>query len=404
MKTERPFNPKEILDSIELPDNLDRLIGESVEKGYKRMQGKKKNKKAYMVKRAAVIAAVITAGCLAAIPVKAWVSSLVQERMEQVPEEELKEVESVMDGQMTDADSYSREYSQEEKAKYVELRKAYIQGTFPENELRQEKTADAALTDVLYYAQDTSVFYLPDRELTDEELLQIIDFQTKRDYILEQRTSREKEEEHREAREQIAEAGGITEEKAIELGGEWLTRLYGITGEGMELNHYPDTDGDKPKYNVNFSIQSHAYYYFWLDSRNGELVCAMNSMADDLDSEPLTTAVLEEKKEALCRTTEDYLTNQLGKEADYKRVVYSYREKDGRLDNFNQVRFYFIKEDGSAYEVTMNVSREAFSGFQLIDNYEEYVENYGKIREVAGGDGKTAAEPVSQPVYKDMTQ
>ena len=41
MKTERPFNPKEILDSIELPDDLDRWIGERVEKGYKRMQGQK---------------------------------------------------------------------------------------------------------------------------------------------------------------------------------------------------------------------------------------------------------------------------------------------------------------------------------------------------------------------------
>ena len=66
----------------------------------------------------------------------------------------------------------------------------------------------------------------------------------KRDYVLSQRTSQEYEEQRREAREEIAAEGGITEEKAIELGKEWLNRLYGITGEGMELNHYPDTDGD----------------------------------------------------------------------------------------------------------------------------------------------------------------
>ena len=114
---------------------------------------------------------------------------------------------------------------------------------------------------MLYYAQDNSVFHLPERELTDEELLQIIDFQTKRDYVLSQRTSQEYEEQRREAREEIAAEGGITEEKAIELGKEWLNRLYGITGEGMELNHYPDTDGDRHSYNVNFSIQSHEYYY-----------------------------------------------------------------------------------------------------------------------------------------------
>ena len=97
--------------------------------------------------------------------------------MEQVPAEEQKELENVMDSQNVNADSYSREYTQEEKARDAEMRKAYAGGTFPESELRQEKTADETLADVLYYAQDNSVFHLPERELTDEELLQIIDFQ-----------------------------------------------------------------------------------------------------------------------------------------------------------------------------------------------------------------------------------
>ena len=397
MNTKQPFDPKEILNSIELPDDLDWLIGDSVEKGYERMRRKTKIKKVSMVRRAAVIAGIIAAGCLAAIPVKAWVSSLVQERMEQVPAEEQKELENVMDSQTVNADTYSREYTQEEKARDAELRKAYAGGTFPESELRQEKTADETLADVLYYAQDNSVFHLPERELTDEELLQIIDFQTKRDYVLSQRTSQEYEEQRREAREEIAAEGGITEEKAIELGKEWLNRLYGITGEGMELNHYPDTDGDRHSYNVNFSIQSHEYYYFLLDSRNGELIHAMNSMADDLDREPLAVSVLEDKKDNLYRMAEDYLVSRLGKEKDYERVVYSYRDKDGLLDNFNHIFFYFIKADGSAYEMRMNVEREAFSDFQMIDNYEEYVENLNKI-----GESNAAQNRKGKLVYKDM--
>lgn len=404
MNTKQPFDPKKMVNNIELPDDLDRLIEESVEKGYERMCRKTKTKKMSMARRAAVIAGILAAGCLAAIPVKAWVSSLVQERMEQVPVEEQKELENVMDSQAVNADSYSREYTQEEKARDAGLRKAYALGTFPESELRQEKTADGTLTDVLYYAQDNSVFHLPERELTDEELLQIIDFQTKRDYVLSQRTSQEYEEQRSQAREEIAAEGGITEEKAIELGKEWLNRLYGITGEGMELNHYPDTKDGRSYYNVNFSIQSHEYYYFYLDSRNGELLYAMNSMTGDLDREPLTVAVLEERKEALYRTAEDYLVNKLGKEQDYERVVYSYREKDGLLDNFNHIYFYFIKADGSAYEMRMNVEREAFADFQIIDNYEDYKEANGKMREIAAGDGKTAAEPERKSVYKDMVQ
>ena len=109
MNTKQPFDPKEILNSIELPDDLDRLIGDSVEKGYERMRRKTKIKKVSMVRRAAVIAGIIAAGCLAAIPVKAWVSSLVQERMEQVPAEEQKELEKVTDSQTGNADTHSRE-------------------------------------------------------------------------------------------------------------------------------------------------------------------------------------------------------------------------------------------------------------------------------------------------------
>ena len=45
MNTKQPFDPKEILNSIELPDDLDRLIGDSVEKGYERMRRKTKIKK-----------------------------------------------------------------------------------------------------------------------------------------------------------------------------------------------------------------------------------------------------------------------------------------------------------------------------------------------------------------------
>lgn len=41
-------------------------------------------------------------------------------------------------------------------------KEAYAGEHFPESELRQEKTADETLADVLYYAQDNSVFHLPE--------------------------------------------------------------------------------------------------------------------------------------------------------------------------------------------------------------------------------------------------
>ena len=177
MKKNQHFNPGEIWESIELPDNLDLLIKNSVEEGYKRMQDKKKRTEKWRGKRMAAAVGIVVLGCAAAIPVKAFVTSLVQERMQRIPAEEIKEVESVMDSQEVNADSYSREYTQTEKERYGNLYRAYLQGTFPQGELRQEQTQKKERADSLYYARDTSTFYLPERELTDEELLQIIEFE-----------------------------------------------------------------------------------------------------------------------------------------------------------------------------------------------------------------------------------
>ena len=238
MKKNQHFNPGEIWESIELPDNLDLLIKNSVEEGYKRMQDKKKRTEKWRGKRMAAAVGIVVLGCAAAIPVKAFVTSLVQERMQHIPGEEIKEVESVMDSQEVNADSYSREYTQTEKERYGNLYRAYLQGTFPQGELRQEQTQKKETADSLYYARDTSTFCLPERELTDEELLQIIEFETKRDYVLSERTEpADITAEEKQAREQIAESGGITEEKAIALGTEWLHNLYGVSEKGMELNH-----------------------------------------------------------------------------------------------------------------------------------------------------------------------
>ena len=97
MKKNQHFNPGEIWESIELPDNLDLLIKNSVEEGYKRMQDKKKRTEKWRGKRMAAAVGIVVLGCAAAIPVKAFVTSLVQERMQRIPAEEIKEVESVMD-------------------------------------------------------------------------------------------------------------------------------------------------------------------------------------------------------------------------------------------------------------------------------------------------------------------
>ncbi len=100
------------------------------------------------------------------------------------------------------ADQFSREYTEKEMSRRKVLQQEYENGRFPENTLAMVENA-GQIQDYgeLVYAKDTSYFYLPERELTDEEILQILDFNSTREYVLEQNpeVQRQKMEQYEEA-------------------------------------------------------------------------------------------------------------------------------------------------------------------------------------------------------------
>lgn len=410
MKVDKNLNKKDVIDKIELPENLDRLIEESVEKGYEIMKQRKVNKRALMVKRAAIVIGILAVGGVAVIPVKAYVNSLIQERMEQIPEKEIKEITQVIDEQSVVADTFSRAYTKMEQERMQDLRRAYGEGTFPENELLQEKTINKDITEKLYYAQDTATFYLPDRELTDEELLQIIDFNTKQDYALAQRNeaeiSEEQKAEEQNNKEKIQTEGGITEAKAIELSKEWLTKLYGITGDGMELYHNLDSDStvaNGPAYNITFNIQSAHNCLFIIDAYSGDLLYTNEVLvSDDIDGASVSTAALEEKTDALYKSAKNALTEQLGKEVEYEKVILAYSEMNGSLGYLNQVSFFFVKADGSAYEIGMSAVRDRIMEYNERSDYEKYKKEMEDRLTSGDSESSAFAEPMGTMVYKEM--
>lgn len=144
------------------------------------------------------------------IPSYAAISNLVRARMEAIPRAEVVATADMIQGQQIHADQFSREYTKEERSRMNILRQEYENGMFPENTLTLvENESQVPDGNTLIYAKDTGCFYLPDRELTDEELLQILDFNAARDYALEQspEVQKSKEEAKAEAAEGAAHAG-----------------------------------------------------------------------------------------------------------------------------------------------------------------------------------------------------
>lgn len=404
MNVDKNLTKEDILENIELPDNLEQLVIDSVEKGYEHMKQKKEQKQASMVKRAAIILGITAAAGVISVPVKAFVTSLVQERMEQIPPEKINDSLENLDAQQTEADSYSREYTSGEKERLADLSQAYNQGTFPQNEVRQEKTADQTITGELYFAQDTSTFYLPARELTDEEILQIIDFATKRDYAVTQRYEQEegaeRNQQQQEAKKELAAAGGLTEEQAKELGKEWLQKLYGETGEGMELSFYLDEKDNKPVYMIGYYLRSIRNCTALLDAQDGSLISTHETMVTDDMETVVSIAAMEEKTDTLYQTAKETLVNQLGLKDEYEKVIMAYHDDDGKLGRLNSVCFIFVKSDGSAHEITISAVRGKIMAYQSWESYEACQAE--KEAWIASTAVKNGGKPKGRLVYKEI--
>ena len=252
---------------------------------------------------AAVLLLVVGA---AAIPVRAFVNSLVRERMEEMPQEEKSAYVETVEEAAVAADGFSRAYTEQEKARYQELAQKYQEGVFPESALPQVKSEEEAAGYEFCYLVPAATFCLPERELTDEELLEIIDFTVKRDYAYteayEQEHAEEIEAEELKEQEAIAgnvESGGITEQQAIEIAREKLADIFGMTGDGYEQNSYYNEpeEGRRADYCVNWTNYiSHKYYYFNIDAQDGHLISATYSGEDvHREARILTTEEAQER-------------------------------------------------------------------------------------------------------------
>ena len=177
---------------------------------------------------AAAVVLIVVSGVIV-FPVRAFVHSLVQERLEAMPKEEVEAVYDTVSRSQEEADGFSRAYTDSEKIRYQELAEKYMSGTFPEDEIPQADSEEDVKEDELCFIVPRSTFYLPDRELTDEEILEIIDFSVKRDYAVRQNSEEQYAQERAQEKEleekQIAdnvENGGIMQQQAVEIATEKL--------------------------------------------------------------------------------------------------------------------------------------------------------------------------------------
>lgn len=226
---------KEAMEQVHITENMQEEIIMNVQKQMKNGNYKRRNWK----KMATVAAAfALTAGAVS-IPAHAVVKNVILARMQDIPKAELQDIRDAAQTQHVAADSFSREYSDIEKTRMKELNQSYQDGTFPEKTILQVEDESDITQGTLCYNNKTACFYLPDRELTDEELLEIIDFNYTRSYAFTQSQEAQDARKQYQAQEaqykkQIQDAGGLSKDEALEIATKRMKSKLGTAAEGMD--------------------------------------------------------------------------------------------------------------------------------------------------------------------------
>ena len=283
------YDVKEVMDQVHISSEMQEEIMMNVQS---RMENG--NKKAWNWKRMAAAAAALalTAGVIST-PVRAFVASVVTERMESVPGEEMKDLNDMVQSQNVLADGFSRAYSDREKERSKALWQAYESGTFPEKVIAQVDDADAAPEGTLCYIRATGVFNLPAQEMTDEEMLEIIDFQHKMSYAVAhgsqvQDARAESKEKEARLKKILQDAGGISGDEAVEIAKKQFETDLGDAADGLELmtdslgrsaslldtSDYAELESKAGViYEVSFgNTDSHAVYGYLIDAVDGSIL------------------------------------------------------------------------------------------------------------------------------------
>lgn len=157
------------------------------------------------------------------------------ERMEGISEEEKQSVLEDLQNSSANVDTFTREFTDEELERIQSLLVDYeTKGVFPKGKVLEITSERELDSESICFLAETSTFYLPERELLDEELLELIEFYYVREYTLEAES------------EVVYDMEGVNEiskEEALIIAEEVVRKVYGI-GEALALKNEDYQQGD----------------------------------------------------------------------------------------------------------------------------------------------------------------
>ncbi|MBO4680219.1 MAG: hypothetical protein J5626_11190 [Lachnospiraceae bacterium] len=247
------FN-KDLLSNIDISEGAKQELFENCRKG--------KRTSDFRFKYAKAITALLIMTLVGSTGISAnALYKSVKSRLENMPAAERADYEYVLenDDSVTMTGNWSRNLSDSEVLRMAELERDYnAQALFPTEEVKRVKAlADWDGSSVCFVDEDNKLHF-PDKEMTDEQLLQLIDYSAKIDYVIE-----EDAKEYIEAdgfKKPYVDVDSVTEQNIIDLGYSYFKEFFGMElPEGWNAR----VEAFKPSLDYPDEAFRDIYYIYW---------------------------------------------------------------------------------------------------------------------------------------------
>lgn len=276
-----------------------------------------------------------------------------REHLKSMSLEEKKHLNSMTQMQSEDADHYSRKLSTKELKRKEQLQVQYKEGTLPQKKLKEINSLKeiAEYRNSVVYCRSNSTFYLPNSELSDEQLLQIIDFCERREYALEQQNKDDIAEAQKEVVDN--ETNKLTKKQAIQMAKQYVGKIYNIDTDHAkaEVDMTAYEDDDDKEYNIVLSNKT------WTDNYSVDIKInggALVQTSMDQDDKWILSSDAHYQKgmgRKYLKTIKEVMHN-LEPDQTIKSVYCIIRFDDQKFIQDGEIVYYVEIENGETYSMT----------------------------------------------------
>ncbi len=266
----------------------------------------------------------------------------VKERMESMPEEEVENFqrENDKDEFVTRDGVNSRPLTDSEILRVTELERDYYDnGVFPENTIPHYASRDEMTGELPAYVEEDNVLYLPEEEMTDEQLLQYIDHNAKKWYVNEQELIAEGYIDTLEESAPVIE--GSVESRAKQLAAQYIKDFYGDdVATDPKWNAYiyytpEDEEYNRPaQYELCYETEGIGYstgYQIWLAEDLSPMLINITGAVFDIEATRYAVEEVESRKDEIANAAIARLDELLGlgMPTEYTVEIDDYDIEDG---------------------------------------------------------------------------